>query len=232
MTEPVRLSKRVSALAGCSRSQAEMYIEGGWVTVDDVVVREPQFRVTDQQVRVAADAGDVSLAPVTLLLNQAADGAVLAPTPENRAAGDASGIQPLRRHFSRLQPALPLPVGASGLVVLTQDARIARRLREDAALIEQECVVDVSGDIAPDGLARLGRGLVIDHLPLPPVKVSWQSERRLRFALKGVAPDQIAALCAAVGLRAEAVRRLRIGRVALAGLPPGQWRYLRPHERF
>ena len=52
MSEPVRLAKRVAELKGCSRREAEQYIEGGWVTVDGVVVEEPQSRVQDQQVEI------------------------------------------------------------------------------------------------------------------------------------------------------------------------------------
>ncbi len=75
-------------------------------------------------------------------------------------------------------------------------------------------------------------GLVWRGQPLPPIKVSWQSEHRLRFALKGIDPDMVPWMCEQVGLQAVAGRRLRVGRVPLAGLPPGQWRCLVPHERF
>ncbi|KAB7590739.1 RNA-binding protein, partial [Verminephrobacter sp. Larva24] len=82
------------------------------------------------------------------------------------------------------------------------------------------------------GLQRLRQGLSLDGLRLPPIRASWQNETRLRFALKGVRPGQIPAICAAVGLTVEAIKRIRIGRVALARQPPGQWRYLLPWERF
>ena len=126
----------------------------------------------------------------------------------------------------------PLPAEAGGLVVYTQDRRVARHFAEGAATLEHECLAEVAGSIAPGGLQRLCHGLVLDGQALPPIKVSWQSERRLRFALKGVRPEQVGAMCAAVGLALTALQRIRIGRLPLAKLPAGQWRYAAPWERF
>jgi 23S rRNA pseudouridine2604 synthase len=125
-----------------------------------------------------------------------------------------------------------LETDTSGLVVLTQDWRIKRKLVDDAARIEQEYIVDVGGDLIPDGLALLNHGLAFNGKPLPPIKVSWQKETRLRFALKGVQRGQIAFMCEKAGLTVQAIKRIRIGRVPMAGLPVGQWRYLLDHESF
>jgi 23S rRNA pseudouridine2604 synthase len=119
--------------------------------------------------------------------------------------------------------------------VFTQDWRVLRKLREDARVLEHEVVVEVAGEIKPGGLERLNRvdhGFTFRGALLPPAKVSWQSEHRLRFALKGEVPGQLAYLCESVGLQVLAMKRLRVGRVPLSQLPPGQWRYLLPHERF
>ena len=89
-------------------------------------------------------------------------------------------------------------------------------------------MVDVSGELAPNGLALLNHGLRFNHYALPPIKVSWQSEQRLRFAFKGLQPSQIVPMCEAVGLKVSAMKCLRVGRIPLAKLPPGQWRYLAP----
>ena len=152
--------------------------------------------------------------------------------PAARAADDPSGIRTVKRHFAQLAPLLPLPNPASGLAVFSQDPRIVRKLTEDAATIEQELIAQVTGQIRPDGLALLGHGLVYEGKPLPPIKVSWQNETRLRFALKGIAPALVPGMCEQVGLRVVALKRIRIGRLPMAGLPPGQWRYLSPGERF
>lgn len=236
MTEPLRLAKRVAALAGCSRREAELYIEGGWVRVDGTVVEEPQHRVTDDQ-RVELDpaATAVALEPVTLLLHKPAGAgaaeALQLLTP-GRHAGDQPGERIVHRHFAHLAPLLALPPHASGLAVFSQQPGVIRRLTQDAMALEQEAVAEVAGEAAADALARLCHGLVREGRALPPIKVSWQSERRLRFALKGIAPDTVPWMCEQVGLRVLSLKRIRIGRVPMAGLPEGQWRFLRRDERF
>jgi 23S rRNA pseudouridine2604 synthase len=234
MIEPVRLAKKVAALVPCSRSEAEQYIEGGWVSVDGVVVEEPQFRVAHQRVEISPDASLLGLGEVTLLLHKPA-GFEAMLLPDHQFKGDRSGTRPLKKHLSAAEFVTPLAVPASGLVVFTQDWRVARKLREDSATLEHEVVVDVIGEIKPGGLDRLNRidhGFTFNGVLLSPAKVSFQSEARLRFALKGERPGQIAFMCENVGLQVTAMKRLRIGRVPLADLPVGQWRYLTAHERF
>lgn len=251
----IRLAKRVAEQLNCSRSTAEQFIEGGFVSVDGHVEEAPGARVRpDQAVAVAPDASLLALTPVTLLLHKPAgfeaglglpagpaahasrsQGATPATTLLSAAshlAEDASGIRVLQRHFKQLECFTPLPTQASGLVVYTQDKRIARKLAEDIESLEQECIVEVSGDIAPNGLQRLCHGLSFNGRPLPPIKVSWQSETKLRFALKGIRPGQIPSMCEAVGLTVVGIKRIRIGRVPLAKVPERQWRYLQPWERF
>ena len=152
--------------------------------------------------------------------------------PDTRWAEDPSGVRLLDRHFHRLTPLVPLDAEASGLMVLTQDGRVWRRLTEDGDEIEQEFVVEVSGDIAPYGLRKLNHGLHYNGRALPRCKVSWQNEVRLRFALKGVQGGQLRDMCKQVGLDVVAIRRLRIGKVSLAKMPVGVWRYLPVGERF
>lgn len=236
MTEPVRLAKRVAELLSCSRRVAELYIEGGWVMVDGVVVEEPHHRVQDETITLHPDANPTPLEPVTILLHLPAGAAELSPesylTAANRAPDDHTGIRQLKRHFAKLAVNAPLEAGASGMLILSQDWRVSRRLTEDAADIEQEYIVEVSGRLAADGLDKLNRGPLLSGARHPLVKVSWQSETKLRFAIKGPQPGQITQLCEAVGLTVLALKRIRIGRVSMAGLPTGQWRYLSASTRF
>jgi 23S rRNA pseudouridine2604 synthase len=235
--EAQRLSKVVAALAPCSRREAEQYIAEGWVRVDGRKVEEPQFRVAPgQRVEIEPQARLQEAAPATLLMHKPA-GMNIAQAQDLLGAathwsGDTSGIRRVKSHGVGLLALLPLPPQASGLTVFSQDRRIVRKLQEDAALIEQELVAEVAGTIAPNGLQRLCRGLLMDGKAMPPARVSWQSETRLRLAMKGIAPEWVPWMCEQVGLQLTALKRLRIGRVAMAGLPVGQWRYLPVGERF
>jgi len=238
MSEPIRLSRRVVELSGCSRSEAEQYVQGGWVRVDGVVVEEPQFKVTDQQVTLDPGAKLEPAEPATLLLHKPAqadlegEAGLTLLKPAHRWDEDPSGWRVHKRHFAHQAPAMPLEALASGLVVYSQDGRVLRRLSEDAGKIEQEFIVDVQGELAPYGWNRLSGGTSFQGWPVAPFKVSWQSEEKLRFAIKGVRPGLLQHLCAEVGLQALAIKRIRLGRIPLAKMPPGQWRYLPVTERF
>lgn len=240
MPEPVRLARRVIELTGCSRRESEQYIEGGWVLVDGQVVDEPQFRVLNQTVTLDSNAKPGPVEPATILLHKPAGfDAGNGPKPASalvtsakRSGEDATGIRTLRRHFARLHAVMPLERAASGLQVYTQDGRLLRRIDDDGDRIEQELIVEVKGDMIAYGLARLCHGLQFEGRALPPCKVSWQSENRLRFAIKAVRPGQIGEACAQVGLEVVAIKRIRIGRIPLAKLPLGEWRYLPSSERF
>jgi 23S rRNA pseudouridine2604 synthase len=233
--EGIRLAKRVAEIVPCSRGEAERYIAGGWVTVDGAIVEDPATRVTAAQVvALLPGAQPVEPAPVTILLHKPAGvdaaGALALIAPETLAAGGDTRF--LRRHLARLTVVTPLEPEASGLVVLSQDWRVTRKLVEDGARVEQEYVAEVTGAIQEDGLSRLNATMRVQGRATVPLKASWQSEARLRLAGKDIRPGQVAAMCAEVGLTVKALRRLRIGRVALGQLPAGRWRYLHETERF
>ena len=226
MTEDttVRLARRVADQVPCSRREAELYIEGGYVLVDGSIVEEPGARVAPEQtVALAPDATLLEIAPVTILLNKPAGVDALRCLTADTRSQAARKQRFLKRDLLNLTAALPLEQAASGLFVFTQDFRVARKLVDDGAKTEQEIIVDVTGTIVENGLAQLNQGAT---------KVSWQNERRLRFAMKGPKPSQIDKMVQAVGLKATAVKRLRIGRISMGQLPVGEWRYLQGYERF
>ncbi|MDQ8038651.1 MAG: RNA pseudouridine synthase [Pedobacter sp.] len=233
MTDTQRLSKRITELYQCSRREAELLIEGGWVLVNGEVIDEPQHQVGNETIALHPQARAEPVPPMTLLLHLPA-GASVENTLQNITAAshmaeDKSGIRLLRRHFHRQEGVLELQAGMYGLQVFTQDWKVARKLKEDGALLEQEIIVDVAARPAADVLPVLNEGLKRWHTS---AKVSWQSDTRLRFALKAPQAKQLRELCGSAGLDVLGMKRLRIGSVGLAGLPAGQWRYLGLRERF
>lgn len=240
MNEAERLSKRLIQQTSCSRREAELYIEGGWVTVDGQVVEEPQHPVSDERIELLPGARAETQPPVTLLLHKpvgvgcglGANSAQQLLSHTHRWAEDASGIRPLNRHLRRLELLTPLETDASGLLVFSQSHAVVRLFKEKGATLEQEYLIEVAGTLDEKGLKRLAFGLSYKGVTLPPCKVSWQSETRLRFAIKAVQPGQLRAMCESVGLQVLGIRRLRFGRTGLAKLPVGQWRYLGPNEKF
>lgn len=248
MTEPVRLSKRMSELGLCSRREADEWIERGWVRVDGVVISELGSKVLPgQRITVERQAAAQQARRVTVLLNkpvgyvsgQAEDGykpAVTLITAENRWKEDKAPMQFHPSQLRSLVPAGRLDIDSVGLLVLTQDGRIAKQLIGEDTSVEKEYLVRVKyskpGQLPDADLKLLNHGLSLDGKKLLPAKVRWQNDDQLSFVLREGKKRQIRRMCEAVGLKVLGLKRVRIGGVKLGNLPPGQWRYLGPDERF
>jgi 23S rRNA pseudouridine2604 synthase len=253
----MRLSKRMSELGIASRREADEWIAKGWVRVDDQVVSELGSRVVvGQRITVDAKAKFQQAQRVTVLVNkpvgfvsgQAEDGyepAVVLVTPANQWRDDRSGTRFLREHLKSLVPAGRLDIDSVGLLILTQDGRVAKQLIGEDSEIEKEYLVRVAGPqsgpfaAGADGrrlpesdLALLRHGLELDGEALREAHVEWVNDDQLRFVLRQGKKRQIRRMCEAVGLQVLGLKRVRIGQVMLGDLPPGQWRYLRADESF
>lgn len=220
-----------------------MLVEGGWVRVNGQRVETAQTRVSDESIEIDPQARPEPINPVTLLLHKPAGCDWDAPSatranllaPQAHWPGDRSGVRPVLRHLTGQDGITPLERDATGLLIFSQQWPVRRKLVQDAALVEHEVIVDVTGAVTAQALQQLNRAPVVDGRAMLPAKVSISRQvggiTGLRFALKGYRPGQIVQMCAPLGLTVVAIRRIRIGRLALAGLPPGQWRYLAPFER-
>ena len=242
--EKVRVSKLMSEQGICSRREADHYIERGWVLVDGEPVTELGTRIyPNQRITLAKAAQSRQEASVTILLNkpvgyvsaQAEKGyrpAITLITAESRFAGDRAPLRFSPSHLKGLAPAGRLDIDSTGLLILTQDGRIAKQLIGEYAGIEKEYLVRVQGKLAANGLALLNFGLSLDGAPLKKAEVRWQNKDQLQFILREGKKRQIRRMCELVGLQVTGLKRVRIGNVRLADLPAGQWRYLRSDERF
>jgi 23S rRNA pseudouridine2604 synthase len=253
----VRLSKRMSELGLCSRREADEWIPRGWVLVDGQPVTELGSRVRpDAIIEIHQAARSEQGERVTVLLHKpvgyvsgkAEDGyqpAAALFVPENQWEQD-----PTRKRFApwqrkALAPAGRLDIDSTGLLVLTQDGRIARHLIGEDSTVEKEYLVrvvwnspqgrverDISKVFPEELLEKLRFGLSLDGEPLKPAKVSWQNEEQLRFVLREGKKRQIRRMCEQVGLEVVGLKRIRMGRIVLGDLPVGQWRFLGPFEKF
>ncbi|MDQ8020539.1 MAG: pseudouridine synthase [Moraxellaceae bacterium] len=240
---PQRLSKRMTELGLCSRREADDYIARGWVRVDGVVISELGSKVLPhQQIELDRAAQAMQAQRATVLLHkpigyvsgQAEDGyepAAVLITPDNQWDGDSSGRE-LHGFLRNLAPAGRLDIDSTGLLVLTQDGRVAKQLIGDDSEVDKEYLVRVQGQLDDKGLRLLNHGLTLDGVKLRPAQVSWQNEDQLRFVLREGRKRQIRRMCELVGLTVVGLKRVRIGRVKLGNLPPGQWRFLAADESF
>ena len=242
--EKIRLSKLMSAQGMCSRREADDYIERGWVLVDGEPVSELGIKIfPHQKITLNKSAQSQQQTQVTILLNkpisyvsgQAEDGyqpAVVLVKPDAHWSGDTSGIRFTAAHLKGLAPAGRLDIDSQGLLVLTQDGRVAKQLIGENSEIDKEYLVRVTGKMVGNGINMLNHGLSLDGQKLKPAKVTWQNEDQLRFVLREGKKRQIRRMCELVGLKVTGLKRVRIGRIKLGDLPVGQWRYLREDENF
>src|SRR5471032_1044242 len=249
----VRLSKVMSELGLCSRREADEWIEKGWVLVDGEVIDTLGTKIRpDQNVEIAPAAHAAQMQQVTILIHkpvgyvsgQAEDGyqpAVTLVNPSNHWADDQSGIRFTPLHLRTLAPAGRLDIDSTGLLVLTQDGRVAKQLIGGHSDVDKEYLVrvkfgehevDIEPHFPPESLALLRHGLSLDDVPLKTAQVSWQNGEQLRFVLREGKKRQIRRMCELVGLEVVGLKRIRMGRVTLGALPPGQWRYLGADEAF
>ena len=243
----LRVAKLMTDRGLASRRESDEWIEAGWVRVDGRMAVLGQRARSDAVIEIDPRARAEQARRVTVLLNkpigyvsgQAEDGhepAAVLVTRNNRWEGDSSGIEFQGGHLRHLAPAGRLDIDSTGLLVLTQDGRIAKRLIGDETRVEKEYLVRVAftreGGLAEHDLERLRHGLELDGVQLRPARVSWQNEDQLRFVLREGRKRQIRRMCELVGLQVLGLKRVRIGSVVLGPLPPGQWRYLRDDERF
>jgi 23S rRNA pseudouridine2604 synthase len=234
----------MSELGLCSRREADEWIERGWVRVDGEIVDVLGTRVSpDARIEIDRKATQRQGELVTILLHkpigyvsgQAEDGHLPASVlikPENRWADDPSPTKFTPSHLRGLAPAGRLDIDSTGLLVFTQDGRIAKQLIGRDSLVEKEYLVRVEGKLTDDGLALLRHGLELDGVKLKPAQVSWQNAHQLRFVLREGRKRQIRRMCEQVGLVVTGLKRVRSGSVLLGALPAGRWRYLGHEEKF
>ncbi len=252
----VRLNKRMADLGLCSRREADDWIARGWVRVNGAPAVMGQPVPESARIQIDRQAEQQQRQQVTILINkpvgyvsgQAEDGhepAAVLVQPHNRWSECNSRMRWGPEQLRGLAPAGRLDIDSIGLLVLTQDGRIARQLIGEDSDISKEYLVRVSyrtpyGEehqnvqavFPPERLAMLCHGLSLDGQALLPAEVSWQNPEQLRFVLREGKKRQIRRMCEQVGLFVTGLKRVRIGRVNLGHLPVGQWRYLAAHEQF
>lgn len=248
-TELPRLSKVMAERGICSRREADDWIANSWVMVDGVIIDTLGSRIRpDAEIIISSYAHEVQSESVTIILHkpvgyvsgQAEDGyqpAIVLVHPDNQWEDDPElhKHNPTEFHRGMLQglaPAGRLDIDSTGMLVLTQDGRVARHLIGENSTVEKEYLVRVEGNLTEANMKLLNFGLSLDGEKLKPAKVSWQNEDQLRFVLREGKKRQIRRMCEMVGLHVVGLKRVRIGSVNLGKLPVGQWRYLRNEERF
>jgi 23S rRNA pseudouridine2604 synthase len=238
----VRLSKLMAERGICSRREADELIALGHVYVDGLRVKELGTKVSpDVRIELSEEAKRELSKLVTVLLNKPIgyvsaqpekdyEPAIVLLTKENYAGEGPPPFEP--RSLQGLAVAGRLDIDSQGLLVFTQDGKVAKTLIGENSPVEKEYLVRVAGELPPDKLKLLRHGLELDGVKLKPAQVEWVNEDQLRFVLTEGRKRQVRRMCEAVGLRVLGLKRVRVGAVRLGNLPEGKWRFLSPGESF
>lgn len=238
--EKIRLSKLMAERGICSRREADVYIEKGLVLVNGVTVSQLGTKVSpDVKITLEAPALKNQKSLATIIVNKPVGYVSAQPepqytpavrliTPENQWGHSKFQLRP--EMFEGLAVAGRLDIDSQGLLIFTQDGRIAKKIIGETTRVDKEYLVRVEGDLPKDKLALLRHGLELDGKKLKPAQVEWLNEDQLRFVLMEGRKRQIRRMCEAVGLRVVGLKRVRVGKLRLGDLPEGKWRFMEADE--
>jgi 23S rRNA pseudouridine2604 synthase len=224
----------------CSRREADAFIEQGLVLVDGVVVNQLGVKVAPEvEITLAPQALKQQTDLITIILNKPVGYVSAQPEPgyipaiklitsENQFGKSDRKLRP--EHLKGLAVAGRLDIDSQGLLLFTQDGRMAKKIIGERSGVEKEYIVRVGGSLPEDDLQLLRHGLELDGKPLLPAQVEWINRDQLRFVLKEGRKRQIRRMCELVGLKVAGLKRVRIGEIRLGNLPEGKWRFVEPGE--
>lgn len=261
MSDPTkfkRLSKLMSEKGISSRREADQLIARGMVLVDGVVVTELGTKVDPQsRITLASEALKEQKELITIILNKPIGYVSAQPEPgyepairliqtstqffdeDNRDRTPGFKNRKLKMgDLKNIAVTGRLDIDSQGLLIFTQDGRLAKRIIGENAQMEKEYIVRVQyqfknspKDFFPvEKLKLLNFGLEIDGEKLKPAKVEWINEDQLRFILTEGKKRQIRKMCEQVDLKVIGLKRVRVGKLKLGKLPEGQWRFLDTNE--
>ena len=238
----VRLSKLMAEQGLCSRREADRYISQCLVFVNGEKVEELGIKFPRSvNIELASAAKKQQQELITVLLNKPIGYVSSQPEPpyipaiqllgpENYAEQLSPKVNP--RSLEGLAVAGRLDIDSQGLLVFTQDGRIAKRLVGENSEVEKEYLVRVQGNLTLDQLKLLCYGLELDGRKLKQAQVEWINADQLRFVLKEGRKRKVRRMCELVGLKVLGLKRVRVGKVRLEKLPEGKWRFLKHDEEF
>jgi 23S rRNA pseudouridine2604 synthase len=219
----------------CSRREADRYIELGQVLVDGAVVSElgtkvpPHSHITLNKQGQARQSSKITILlnkPIGYVSTQPEKGypaAVELIRPENYFGKNHSRF--IEAHAKHLGVAGRLDIDSKGLLVLSQDGALVKKIIGPFSDVEKEYLVEVEGNITKQTLQKLTFGLSLDGKPLKRIKVEQIKPQLLRMVLKEGKNRQIRRMCEQVHLKVLKLKRVRVGDYCLGALPEGKWCY-------
>ncbi len=234
-----RINKYLADRGLCSRREAEELINKGWVKVNGEVLKDLAYRVSPtDKVEVDEKVQKHLKKKLTIIINKPlgyvsaqAEGeykpAIRLATPKNFYGGKTAP----RIQYQGFAPAGRLDIDSTGLLVLTQNGKLAKQIIAPDSEVEKEYIVFTKGEITPQKIKKLEFGISLDGKKLKKAIVTQEGNNKLRFILREGKKRQIRRMCETVDLQVTSLKRIRIGQLKLGNLPVGQWRLMKHNER-
>jgi 23S rRNA pseudouridine2605 synthase len=217
-----RVAKRIARAGVCSRRDAERWIESGRVAVDGTVLTSPALTVTAANV-VTVDGVALPEAQAARLFRYHKPAGLL--TTAHDPEGRPTIYDRLPAELPRLMPIGRLDLTSEGLLLLTNDGGLKRRLELPATGWQRRYRVRVHGKVEEARLAGLARGIKIDGFDYGPIEAEVDrvqgSNVWLKVALREGKNREIRRIMEHFGWPVSRLIRLSFGPFQLGGLPPG-----------
>ena len=221
MTE--RLARRLSRAGLCSRREAERWIAAGRVAVDGATVATPAFNV-DESARITVDGKALPATEAARLWRYHKPRGLI--TSHRDPRGRATVFDRLPADLPRVVSVGRLDLNAEGLLLLTNDGALARRLTLPANGWRRRYRVRAFGRIAPEALARLGRGLSVGAIAYGPIEATVERQTSshvwLRMTLREGKNREVRRVLGHLGLEVSRIIRTHFGPYALGRLRPSE----------
>ena len=228
----VSLERALSKLGFASRSEARAMITDGRVTVDGRAVTDPARRVNPEQISVAIDglARQRDAEPVVVALHKPRGYVTTRSDPEGRQT-----VYDLLRDLpQRVIPVGRLDLATSGLLLLTNDTRLADWLSDPRQAIPRVYLATVTGRVTEDHMATLERGVrhsgELLRAASAELRKASGKESHLTITLTEGKNREVRRLLETIGHPVTRLRRVQFGGIGIGDLPPGAWRRISPDE--
>jgi len=218
-----RIAKIIARAGLCSRREAERWIEAGRVAVDGAVLTSPAVAVS-AGARITVDGKPLQAAEKTRLWRYHKPEGVVTTTKDARGRPTV---------FDKMPPDMPrvLTVGrldltSEGLLLLTNDGELKRRLEHPTTGWVRRYRVRVHGQVTEQALAALAKGIEVDGIRYGPIVATLDSTRGsnswLTMALKEGKNREIRRVCEHLGWTVSRLIRTSYGPFQLGSLERGQ----------
>ena len=233
MTETVRLQKFIADCGIASRRRAETMISQGRVAINGETVTQQGVKIDPARDRVTVDGRPLQAADtprITILLHKPRGYLCTMDDPAGRPL-----VKDLHKEIdARLFPVGRLDYNTSGLLLCSNDGKLANLLMHPRYKLEKEYLVTVAGRFKAEHLTELRAGVELEDGPARPVRAEIMAleprQSRIKLVIAEGRNRQVRRMLEALDFKVLSLIRSRLAFLHLKGVKRGKWRYLEPWE--